>query len=108
MDPMIYPSPHQFNPGRFIDGDSVVERKREQQTFLGWGAGVHPCMGVTFAKLENKITHALFIAVFDFELCKADGSPAEVGEQPSTDANGTAAMKPKKRVWLKYRVRGKR
>ena len=60
-------------------------------------------VGMRFAKLEQNIITAFFIAMFDYELTDKVGNP--VSETPAVDFNGHAAEKPKERVYLKYKLR---
>lgn len=45
LDPELYPEPHKFDPGRYIDSGG----KSEPHTYLGWGSGRHFC-GKSFRK----------------------------------------------------------
>jgi hypothetical protein len=56
-----------------------------------------------FAKLENNIITAFFLAMFDYELVNAKGEP--LTEIPREDMNGFTADKPKNPVHLKYTLR---
>ena len=56
-----------------------------------------------FAKLEQNIITAFFIAMFDYELTDKVGNP--VSETPPVNFNAHSAEKPKQRVYLKYKLR---
>lgn len=101
MDPSIYPNPKEWNPAHHLPGNSADQKRK--LTFLGWGAGRHPCLGIRFAKLEQNIITAFFLAYFDFGLSDKDGKP--ILETPQSDPNAHVACKPKERFYLKYRVR---
>ena len=49
LDPMIFDSPHTFNPDRFLDENMKI-RKYEQ--FVPFGIGKRICMGDSLAKNE--------------------------------------------------------
>jgi hypothetical protein len=57
-------------------------------------------VGMRFAKLEQNIITAYFMAAFEFELTDKDGR--SVAEAPKPDINEFSAHKPKNRVYLKY------
>ena len=40
---------------------------------LGWGAGLHPCVGMKLAKNEIKMALAYFVSVMDMVPVNADG-----------------------------------
>ena len=57
-----------------------------------------------FAKLEQNIILALFLATFeDFALCDVQGN--DVAEPPPIDLEGYSSWKPKQQIRLKYRPR---
>lgn len=56
-----------------------------------------------FAKLENNLIIAMFTAMFDYELTDKSGKPVQ--ETPEVDFNGTSAMKPHVRPFVKYTTR---
>jgi hypothetical protein len=60
-------------------------------------------VGMRFAKLENNIITAFWLAMFDYELVDARGNPTT--EIPREDINGFTAQKPKTPIHLKYTVR---
>jgi len=100
----VYPDPAKYDPYRFVDIDPVTglatkkepEPKDQPYTFLGWGAGRHPCLGMRFAKLEQNIIVAFFLAYFDFELAEPKG------RVPDIDVNGHNAKKPNEDVRIRY------
>ena len=49
LDPLVFESPHNFNPDRFLD-DNMKIRKYEQ--FVPFGIGKRICMGESLAKNE--------------------------------------------------------
>ncbi|OAA69136.1 cytochrome P450 6A1 [Cordyceps fumosorosea ARSEF 2679] len=44
LDEMIYPSPFQWEPARHLPGRD--EGADVPHAFLGWGSGLHPCLGL--------------------------------------------------------------
>ena len=70
LNPEYYPEPHKYDPGRWLRPDPVPDAA---YTFLGWGAGRHPCSGMKVAKLEMKLILALFLTRYEFDLVDKDG-----------------------------------
>ncbi|KAK4983174.1 hypothetical protein LTR66_008926 [Elasticomyces elasticus] len=103
QNPDIYPDPTRWDPGRYAP--ERAEDKKRQYAWMGWGLARHPCLGMRFAKLESNIITTFFVAYFDFELVGRDGGLMK--EPPKVDLNGFQASKPKKNVFLKYRLREK-
>jgi cytochrome P450 len=101
FDPDVYSDPNRWDPGRYLP-DRAEDRKAPL-SYLGWGTGRHPCLGMRFAKLEMGIIAAVFVAMFDFELVDARGN--KMTEPPPTDRKNHSATKPKEKVRLKYTVR---
>lgn len=99
MNPDIFSNPEKFDPGRYERG----EDKKAPNSYLGWGAGRHPCLGMRFAKLEMMIIGAIFVAMFDYEA--VDGKGNILTEQPVTDRQRHSAHKPTFDLRLKYTVR---
>lgn len=101
LDPEIYPDPMRWDPGRYLPGRA--EDKKKPHAYLGWGAARHPCLGMRFAKLEQNIIIAYFLAYFDFELCDHQGVTGL--QPPEVNLNAYTASKPKQPVYVKYKVR---
>jgi cytochrome P450 len=103
QDPSIYPNPSVWDPARYLPGRE--EDKKGPHVWLGWGVARHPCLGMRFAKLEQNIITAYFLASFDFDL------ENEIGRKLSTpatiDQNGHSACKPKDPPYLRVTVREK-
>ena len=70
LNPGYYPDPYKYDPGRWLRPDPVPD---SMYTFLGWGAGRHPCTGMKVAKLEMKLVSAVFLARYEFELVDEGG-----------------------------------
>lgn len=101
MDPAVYSDPGRWDPGRYLP--DRAEDKKTPLSYLGWGIGRHPCLGMRFAKLEMGIIGALFVAMFDYELVDVDGN--KVDKPPVTNRNNHSASKPDVPVRLRYTVR---
>ncbi|KAH8685239.1 cytochrome P450 [Ilyonectria robusta] len=101
LDENTYPDPMKWDPGRYLP--ERAEDQKSQHAYLGWGVGLHPCLGMRFAKLEIAITTAMFMAHFDFRLCDKNGSPVDT--LPLVDRNGLGIPKPKEDVYIKCTLR---
>ncbi|KAE8249614.1 hypothetical protein A4X13_0g5141 [Tilletia indica] len=58
----IYSNPLRWDPDRWARGEGSRD-----MDFLGWGAGMHPCTGMRFAKLEIKNFTTTMLALMDWE-----------------------------------------
>lgn len=99
-DPNIYPDPDEWDPSRFERGEDA----KEKYAYVGWGVARHPCLGMRFAKIENNILVAFFLAYFE-NLRLEDQSGKPVSRIPPVDRNGVSAHKPRERVFLRWDVR---
>lgn len=97
QDPSIYPNPSVWDPARYLPGRE--EDKKGPHVWLGWGVARHPCLGMRFAKLEQNIITAYFLASFDFNL--EDGNGQKLSVAPKIDQNGHSACKPKDPPYLR-------
>ena len=103
QDPSIYPNPDVWDPARYLPGRE--EDKKSQYAWLGWGVARHPCLGMRFAKLEQNLITAYFVANFDFELENQAGQ--KLSSAPKIDQNGHSACKPKDPPYLRVSPREK-
>ncbi|PFH61087.1 hypothetical protein XA68_18295 [Ophiocordyceps unilateralis] len=71
MDSGLYPDPDRWDPDRYMPGRD--EDKQGPHAYLGWGSGLHPCLGMRFAKLEIIITTVTMFAHYDFRRCDQFG-----------------------------------
>ncbi|KAM0426838.1 hypothetical protein ACHAQK_012274 [Fusarium lateritium] len=101
MNSNIYPEPMKYDPGRYSPD---VDGNKEQHSFLGWGSGRHPCMGMRFAKLEMALINAYFLARFDFELSDKHGGQV-LSPPPLVDRNAHTVQKAKQPIFLRYKQR---
>ena len=70
LNPEYYPEPEKYDPGRWLRPDPPPDAV---YTFLGWGAGRHPCTGMRQAKLEIKLITVMFLTGYEFDLVDKDG-----------------------------------
>jgi len=95
LDPEIYPEPSKWNPGRWLkDQEKTAEQQKAHWTFLGWGVGMHPCLGMRFAKLEMKLIAAMYTQAFDYTRVDAQGNRC-TGPVPEPDRNDLYRQTPK-------------
>jgi cytochrome P450 len=60
-----WPSPDQFDPGRF---SAEANKKRAPYTYLPFGGGPRNCIGAAFAQVEAKVVLSRIIQRYDFRL----------------------------------------
>lgn len=119
-NPEIYSNVRDFDPSRFLP--DRAEDKKVSHGFVGWGtfiygllhhqdctdllsgAGRHPCPGMRFAKLENTVVTAFFLAYFD-EIRLTDAKGKQVAKVPDCNLNNHSAQKPDRPILLKYKLR---
>ncbi|GGP59138.1 cytochrome P450 [Saccharothrix coeruleofusca] len=70
--PEEHSHPDEFRPSRYAEGR---EGKLERQALIGFGGGLHRCLGVHFAYLEMKVVLATLLRDYDFELLDPDPRP---------------------------------
>jgi len=70
LNPKYYPEPDEYDPGRWLRPNPFPDAP---YTFLGWGAGRHPCTGTRAAKLEMKLIMAVVLTRYEFDLVDKDG-----------------------------------
>jgi sterol 14-demethylase len=85
----VYPEPDAYRPDRF-ESDP-----RGMHGLIGFGGGVHRCLGVHFAYLEMKVILALLLRDYTFELVDADPQPVP----------GTKTKWPRQPCRVRYRRR---
>ncbi|KDR75612.1 hypothetical protein GALMADRAFT_68731 [Galerina marginata CBS 339.88] len=90
MNPNIYTEPMKFDPERYSEGRQ--EDSKETFSFLSWGAGRHPCAGMRLAKLELKLSLALILLGFEYEL--VDGAGKYPKAIPVSDRNDIHKVRP--------------
>jgi cytochrome P450 len=94
-NPTIYSDPETFDPERYFP--DRAEDKNKQFGFIGWGVGRR------FAKLENNIITAFWMAAFkDMQLVDKKGNASGL---PAVDRNLHSAAKPTQKVYINYKLR---
>jgi sterol 14-demethylase len=86
----IYTQPNEFDPARF--GPGREEDKKGTFSYLGWGAGRHPCSGMRVAKLEVKVIMAVMLAGYDFDVVDKNGK--HLKNLPKPDRNDIHQARP--------------
>ncbi|PHH77668.1 hypothetical protein CDD83_4098 [Cordyceps sp. RAO-2017] len=97
MDETLYKDPETWDPDRYLPGRD--EDKKSPVAYLGWGAGLHPCLGMRFAKLEIIMTTAFFFAHYDFRRCDKQGADA-ADALPVVDRGGIGEKLPVRDIFL--------
>ncbi|WP_084529242.1 cytochrome P450 [Nocardia crassostreae] len=69
--PEEHDAPEVFDPGRYLGPDA----KHERAKLMGFGGGVHKCLGTRFAKLEMAIILARLLRSYDLELTTGTPKP---------------------------------
>lgn len=90
--PEVFPDPHVYLPDRFAPGGSAAGRETDR--LIGFGGGVHRCIGVNFARLEMKIVLAMLVRRYDMELL-----------DPPRTASGTMTRWPARPARVRYAAR---
>ncbi|KAM5466145.1 putative sterol 14alpha-demethylase [Microsporum ferrugineum] len=98
LNPDIYPDPNSWDPGRYLTDAS--KDKEVPLSYLGWGNGRHPCLGIRLAKLDMTIIAVVFVSMFNFSLCDELSNP--INDPPMPDRSHPSHRKPKTAVKLKY------
>lgn len=100
-NPEIYTDHNTWDPSRYLPGRE--EDKKKQYGWIGWGVSRHPCLGMRFAKLENNIITAFWVA--QFEGMETVDSQGKKMAPPSVNQNAHSAHKPSPRVFVNYQLR---
>lgn len=98
LDPEVYRDPHKWDPARYTS-ERAEDKTKDVHGFIGWGAGRHPCLGMRFAKLEQNLITAYFVASFEFILQDKDGITMTTA--PLVDFDRHSAHKPTIPQYLK-------
>ncbi|KAJ7741414.1 cytochrome P450 [Mycena maculata] len=76
LDPEIYPDPWRFDPSR-------KEVSKVDLGYVGWGVGKTNCLGTRLAKVELKLTTALFLLGFDHIVVDKTGEAPDPLPKPN-------------------------
>ncbi|MBH69374.1 MAG: cytochrome P450 [Rhodospirillaceae bacterium] len=90
--PEVFSDPHAYNPLRF--GPDSPEGSTDVNRLIGFGGGIHRCLGVNFARLEMKMILAMLVDHYDMELL----------DKPEP-ISGTLTQWPKEPARVRYRRR---
>ncbi|KAL2802163.1 cytochrome P450 [Aspergillus granulosus] len=67
MNPTIFPEPHKFNPGRWLEASASGERLTRY--IVSFSKGTRNCIGINLAYAELYLVIARMARQFDIELC---------------------------------------
>lgn len=67
-NPSIFPSPHTFNPERWLDKSDVSAHLQRQQAFVTFGKGQRMCAGRDLASAEVTMGMAILIRRLKIEI----------------------------------------
>ncbi|XP_068001285.1 cytochrome P450 2J6-like isoform X1 [Melanerpes formicivorus] len=84
FDPEYWETPHQFNPGHFLDKDGNFVTR---EAFLAFSAGHRVCLGEVLAKMELFIIFCSLLKAFKF-------TPPEGVKEVNTEVIFGGTMKP--------------
>ena len=70
--PEVFPDPDRYRPERF---SPEHDESRQPHSLIGFGGGIHRCVGVHFAYLEMKIALSLLLQQYDFTLLDPEPHP---------------------------------
>ncbi|EUC42142.1 hypothetical protein COCMIDRAFT_39795 [Bipolaris oryzae ATCC 44560] len=91
LNPEVYTNPYEWDPSRYMP-DRAEDTKR-LHGYVGWGSGLHPCLGIRSATLLITMVVAYFVASFDFQLVDKNGN--RLSKVPDDDFNRRLAQVPK-------------
>jgi sterol 14-demethylase len=68
--PEVFRNPDTFDPGRWLgEGENGFDiRKLPPYSYIGFGAGIHTCMGESFAFLQIRTILAVLLSTYDVEM----------------------------------------
>lgn len=72
-NPAVFPSPHEFNPARWLHAGSSLNVMRE--SFFAWSSGSRACMGIRLATMELKLIVSAM--VWGWDISPAEGTTEE-------------------------------
>lgn len=88
----VFEKPHEYNPGRWSDFNI---KKLPPYSFIGFGAGIHTCMGESFAFMQIRSALAVLLSSYEMEL---------LGPLPEADYTAMVVM-PKGKNYMRVRRR---
>ena len=69
-NPDVFPSPHEFDPGRWLRADADLATMRE--SFFAWSSGSRACMGTRLATMELKLIISALVWGWEDYVCRGD------------------------------------
>ena len=93
--PETFKNPDDFDPDRF--GPEREEHKSSPYAYLGFGGGMHSCMGQNFAFVQVKTILSVLFREYDFDLI-ADKMPDIDYEAMVVGPKGDCRIRYKKRI----------
>ncbi|EMD60705.1 hypothetical protein COCSADRAFT_346074 [Bipolaris sorokiniana ND90Pr] len=103
LNPEVYTNPYEWDPSRYMP--ERAEDTKRPHGYVGWGSGMHPCLGMRFATLEITMVTAYFVASFDFQLVDKNGN--RLFKVPDDDFNRKQVQAPKIPPYVKFTSREK-
>jgi sterol 14-demethylase len=93
--PDVFENPDKFDPDRF--GPDREEHKSSPYAYLGFGGGMHSCMGQNFAFMQVKTILSVLFRMYDIEMV-ADKMPDIDYEAMVVGPKGNCRVRYKKRA----------
>lgn len=93
--PEAFDNPNEFDPDRF--GPGREEHKRSPYSYLGFGGGMHSCMGQNFAFVQVKTILSVLFREYDLEMV-ADQMPDIDYKQMVVGPKGDCRVRYKRRI----------
>ncbi|ATY61066.1 cytochrome P450 6A1 [Cordyceps militaris] len=98
MDETIYPNASEWEPARHLPGRE--EGAHRPHEFVGWGSGLHPCVGSKAATLEITVAVVTMVALNEFWLVERNGE-ARKRRLPRANKNNLSVNLPTEEIYLK-------
>ena len=93
--PDVFENPDEFDPDRF--GPGREEHKKSPYAYLGFGGGMHSCMGQNFAFVQVKTILSVLFREYDIEMV-ADVLPEIDYKQMVVGPKGDCRIRYKRRI----------
>lgn len=93
--PDVFENPDEFDPDRF--GPGREEHKKSPYAYLGFGGGMHSCMGQNFAFVQVKTILSVLFREYDIEMV-ADVLPEIDYKQMVVGPKGDCRVRYKRRI----------
>jgi sterol 14-demethylase len=93
--PSVFPNPDTFDPDRF--GPGREEDKSSPYAYMGFGGGMHSCMGQNFAFVQVKTILSVLFREYEMEMVSAE-MPSIDYEAMVVGPSGDCRIRYKKRI----------